>query len=230
MHVHPLLFALIITVPLYSQNQADETCKDFSKIIELETSQASQKMHQRSNILTQGYDLKYHRLEWEVDPSVKYIKGVITSYFSAVEDHFQTIHFELTDNMQVNSVMYHGVSLTNELSNSDLKIELPEIVAVGKIDSITIIYEGKPESFGFGSFEIGNHNGVPMLWTLSEPYGAKTWWPCKQDLNDKIDSIDIIIQTPVGYRAATNGVLVSETKPTIMQDITGGTAILFPPI
>jgi aminopeptidase N len=32
---------------------------------------------------------------------------------------------------------------------------------------------------------------------LSEPYGAKGWWPCKQDLNDKIDAIDVFITTPV---------------------------------
>ena len=31
---------------------------------------------------------------------------------------------------------------------------------------------------------------------MSEPYGAKGWWPCKQYLNDKIDSIDVFITTP----------------------------------
>ena len=54
------------------------------------------------------------------------------------------------------------------------------------------------------------HNNVPILWTLSEPYGAKVWWPCKQDLNDKIDSVDIFISTPKAYKAASNGILVAE--------------------
>ena len=31
------------------------------------------------------------------------------------------------------------------------------------------------------------------MWTLSEPFGAMEWWPCKQDLNDKIASIDVFI-------------------------------------
>ncbi|MEM7513100.1 MAG: M1 family aminopeptidase, partial [Bacteroidota bacterium] len=52
--------------------------------------------------------------------------------------------------------------------------------------------------------------GDPVLWTLSEPYGAKEWWPCKQSLNDKIDSIDVIIETPQPYHAASNGLLVQE--------------------
>jgi aminopeptidase N len=49
------------------------------------------------------------------------------------------------------------------------------------------------------------------MWTLSQPYGAKDWWPCKQSLNDKIDSIDVIIKTPAAYRATSNGLLLSET-------------------
>jgi aminopeptidase N len=48
------------------------------------------------------------------------------------------------------------------------------------------------------------------MWTLSEPYGAKDWWPTKQDLNDKIDSIDLFITTPAPYRVGSNGLLVSE--------------------
>jgi aminopeptidase N len=44
------------------------------------------------------------------------------------------------------------------------------------------------------------------LWTLSEPYGARDWWPCKQDLNDKIDSIDVYITAPSQYISVSNGV------------------------
>jgi len=50
------------------------------------------------------------------------------------------------------------------------------------------------------------------MWTLSERYGAKPWWPCKQDLNDKIDSIDIFVKTPAVYKVGTNGTLVSTEK------------------
>ncbi|MDP5107258.1 MAG: T9SS type A sorting domain-containing protein, partial [Polaribacter sp.] len=31
------------------------------------------------------------------------------------------------------------------------------------------------------------------------------WWPCKQDLNDKIDAIDVYITTPQQYVAVSNG-------------------------
>ncbi len=50
-----------------------------------------------------------------------------------------------------------------------------------------------------------------VLWTLSEPYGARDWFPCHQDLNDKIDSCDIFITAQVGNRASSNGVLARGT-------------------
>jgi hypothetical protein len=53
---------------------------------------------------------------------------------------------------------------------------------------------------GFGSFIVDEHNGTPVMWTLSEPFGARDWWPCKQDLNDKIDDgIDFYITAPTIY-------------------------------
>jgi aminopeptidase N len=83
---------------------------------------------------------------------------------------------------------------------------------MGDLDSISIAYEGVPTPSGFTSFATSTHNGTPAMWTLSEPYGAKDWWPCKQDLVDKIDSIDVFVRTPQEYRVASNGLLVSETS------------------
>ena len=48
------------------------------------------------------------------------------------------------------------------------------------------------------------------MWTLSEPYGARDWWPCKNGLDDKADSIDVFITHPSAYTAASNGLLQSQ--------------------
>jgi aminopeptidase N len=92
-----------------------------------------------------------------------------------------------------------------------LQITLTAALNVGTLDSVTVFYQGQPPSTGFGSFTQNFHNSIPIIATLSEPYGASDWWPCKQSLDDKIDSIDIIVTTPRQYRAGTNGVLLSET-------------------
>ena len=93
-----------------------------------------------------------------------------------------------------------------------LEITLPSIIPAGQLDSVTVTYHGVPPNTGFGSFVTTTHDTIlntPVLWTLSEPYGAKDWWPCKQDLNDKIDSLDTFVTTPGIYRAAGNGLLMA---------------------
>lgn len=158
---------------------------------------------------TRGYDLKYMRCAWEVDPSVHYISGSVTSWFEATSALEQVV-FDLSDDLDVASVTMHGepLTFTHGQQNNKLAITLPQALAPGTLDSVTVSYSGVPSNTGFGSFVTSTHAGIPILWTLSEPYGAQDWWPTKEDLNDKVDSIDCLVTTPLGYRAAGNGMLV----------------------
>jgi aminopeptidase N len=111
------------------------------------------------------------------------------------------------------SVLMHGVALNFSHSNNILSVDLGQYLLGDQLDSLTVFYHGVPPETGFGSFaaEVHGPNNVPVLWTLSEPYGAKDWWPIKQDLNDKIDSIDIFVKAPLMYKVASNGLLINET-------------------
>ena len=51
-----------------------------------------------------------------------------------------------------------------------------------------------------------------MIWSLSEPYAARTWWPCKDLPRDKADSADIVITVPNNLIVASNGTLREETE------------------
>jgi aminopeptidase N len=107
-------------------------------------------------------------------------------------------------------VRYHGAPAGFVHQGNVLAITLPTPLSLGAVDSVTVYYGGPPAETGFGSFVQTTHDGTPIVWTLSEPYGARDWWPCKQDLTDKIDSIDVLVTCPAAYRAAGNGLLVSE--------------------
>ena len=210
MRIFLFITITLFQIPVFSQNDIHESCKDLSHIIALEKKGHAKTFNFQKNELTQNYDLKYHRFLWEVDPASNYIKGAITTYFIPTQDEFSQINFDFADNMTINEIIFHGNSLDYLQSNNNLQVNLNEILAAGQLDSILIKYEGAPSSTGFGSFEQGTHDGTPVLWTLSEPYGARVWWPCKQDLNDKIDSIDIYVKTPMAYRVGSNGKLISE--------------------
>ena len=158
-----------------------------------------------------NFDIHYERMEWSIDPAVNYIRGSVTTYVNALEslDH---LAFDLANNMQIDSIIYHGQQITTytQTDNQTLEIPLPSSIEAGTRDSIQIAYQGVPGGGGFGYWVQSAHQETPIIWTLSEPYGALQWWPCKQDLNDKIDSMDILVTTPQPYRVASNGLLVEE--------------------
>ncbi len=211
------LLALVLmigfSVAVFGQEiQLLEACKDESFIHKCEMEHATLLLQNSRNTRTLDYDVKYHRLEWTVDPSVNYINGVVTTYFVPTKADFTELNFDFASNMQVDQVSYHGTDLTGfSLADNNLSIPLGATLNQGTLDSISVHYQGSPQGSGFGSFEVNTHDGVPVMWTLSEPFGAQSWWPCKQDLNDKIDSIDIHVRVPNGNLAGSNGLLLSST-------------------
>ncbi|MEO8732780.1 MAG: M1 family aminopeptidase [Flavobacteriales bacterium] len=161
---------------------------------------------------TRGFDMKYARCHWNLDPAVRYISGNVMSKFTAMVDLDQLV-FDISDSLTIDSVSYHGSLIAFSQDGGNLlTISLPATIPTGAFDSVAVTYHGVPPNTGFGSFVTSQHNGTPIVWTLSEPYGARDWWPCKQDLNDKIDSMDTYITTADAYRAAGNGVLVDSAS------------------
>lgn len=160
-----------------------------------------------------NYDLKYHRFNWYIDPSVLYISGSVTSYFVTTVPEFVQMSFELNSQLLVDSVVFHGYPATFQHTNGhELSITIGGVLPLGHLDSVTVYYQGIPAKIGgMDSFFQAYHDGSPIVWTVSEPYSASGWWPCKNGLDDKIDSIDVLVTTPAQYRVASNGLLVDET-------------------
>jgi len=212
MRISLLTLFCLLSFNLFSQD-FNETLDD---VRVLEAKSALSQMMYRANLNTGNYDLKYHRLELNVDPSVAFISGDVTTYFEAKEN-LSEITFDLSSTMAVTQVEQRGdVLVFTQNSNDELIITLPVVQNIGVLDSLTISYSGNPINSGFGSFVQQMHNNDPIIWTLSEPYGAKAWWPCKQDLIDKIDSTDVFITSPhfnptnEEYIAVSNGLEQSQ--------------------
>lgn len=181
-------------------------------IIQSEQKAAQVRHHkQAAQGASDTYDLYYAIANWEIDPAIKYIQGSVHFRFKPHQGNLSQLEFDMHDSLVVDSIIYHNVSLTySRTQNHVLEVQLPAPLALNSNDSLTIYYQGKPVSNGFGSFEQNSHDNTPIIWTLSEPYGAMEWWPTKQSLNDKIDSLDVFVTAPVGNKVAGNGKLVSE--------------------
>ena len=206
-----LIFLFLVIAYQYAHAQAPDP--DFNDKIAFGEIQS----HQKSASFTESigfatYDLVYQRLNFKVDPAVNYIAGSVYSLVKYLENTDTQIRFDLTDSLSVDSVKCNNVNTTFQHSADKLNINLLMPMPKNSISPVEVFYHGRPPETGFGSFVVTTHKNspAPILWTLSEPYGAKEWWPCKESLADKIDSLDVFITCPVQYKAASNGKLISD--------------------
>ncbi|MCB9309537.1 MAG: T9SS type A sorting domain-containing protein [Lewinellaceae bacterium] len=207
-----LLF--VLSIPIFSFAQLEEINDICSK--GLNERMVKPQDANRSLLSSDNYDLTYYKCVWQIDPNQYYIIGDVTPHFKVLENGLSELNFDFSTLLAVDSIMYHGQKIDYEqLGNYQLTVKLPSPLNQNTIDSITISYQGAPPSSGFGSFFADTHEGEAALWTLSEPFGSQDWWPCKNGLTDKLDSIDITVITPSKYRAASNGLLVEETTNNI---------------
>ncbi len=156
---------------------------------------------------THNYDIKYHSCFWNINPDTLMISGNVFTAFVLTENS-DGIYFDAGNNLIIDSVLVNELPGTFERDSNAVKINFGSTLVSGTMVSSRIFYHGNPISTGFGSFVKGTNSGGNIIWTLSEPYGASDWWPCKQTLNDKIDSVDIFVNVPSPFKAAGPGLLI----------------------
>jgi aminopeptidase N len=197
----PILFSLLCSTAVFAQ--------DTEQIAEAERKASHNLTTFTANPHTGNYDVVYHKLDLTADPTVHFISGTVTTDFIAKVDMSEIV-FDLAFQLSVSAVQQNGNALAfAQNENDELTITLPALLTAGTQARVEITYSGAPPTAN-EAFVIGTHSGAPVLWTLSEPFGAKDWWPCKQDLIDKIDSLDVYITAPAEYIAVSNGVEIPE--------------------
>jgi aminopeptidase N len=208
-----LCYLVFIALPYCAFSQNIEELKTISQ----QEAAVHQRVQLQSSQMTQftttsdAFDVKYYRCEWTIDPAVRYISGKVTVYYVA-KTSINSISLDLMNNLSVTEVKQRSSVLTKQHLNNVLTINLPVSLGAGTLDSLSITYQGSPgPDTGFGAFKNNTHNGAAGMWTLSEPYGSREWWPCKNGLEDKADSIDVFVTHPSIYKASSNGLLKSET-------------------
>lgn len=197
------LFFFCISVSFVFSQKKESTTKT---IAEAEMNSASRIANFQANPNTANYDVTYQKLEFTVNPAVKFVSGKITTTFTALTN-MNSITFDFANELTASVIKKGATNLSfTENSNNELVITLPSTQLAGTSATIEVTYSGVPPNNGFDSFVKSTHNGTPIIWTLSEPFGARDWWPCKQDLNDKVDSIDVYITAPSQYIGVSNGI------------------------
>ncbi len=156
----------------------------------------------------QKYDVKYYKLDITVNHTSQTISGIVTCKAQIVEAGVTEIYYDLTNPLIADSVFVNGILALFTRGSNTLNISLGSTLNQGDVFTTIVYYHGTPGSSGFGSFEFSSQGGNPAIWTLSEPYGAKDWWPAKDTPADKADSADFWITVSSNLTAVSNGKLM----------------------
>ena len=170
------LFFIISFISIAYGQQPKDYCKVIDNIALAEGQAHARLATSQISTASENFDIKYYRCEWQVDPAIRYITGKITSYFIITSPSDQ-ISFDLMDALTVDSIRHKNNLLSFGHLDNTLKINFVSPDPEGVLDSVTVYYQGIPPNTGFGSFITSVHAGVPGMWTLSEPYGSRDWWP-----------------------------------------------------
>jgi aminopeptidase N len=157
-------------------------------------------------------DIHYYHLSLTFPMDTNDLSGVVRIEGTVINTPMSTLVLDLQNTMNVSSVkLANGTPLTFSHPGAVLNVTFPAPVAPGNSIAIDVTYSGFPNTGGFGYFVFGVRNGDRFAWSLSEPYGAREWWPCKDHPSDKADSVRVTATVPSIYRVGSNGLLVHET-------------------
>jgi len=160
------------------------------------------------------YDVKFYALDLQVDPANTFLDGSVRILAEVTAPAMSYFVLELTNELFVSTVELGDEILSFSHHNQVLEIDLGDSFDAGTMIDLVVFYSGEPQPQGFfaGITSSNNNFGDPVLWTLSEPHNARQWFPCKQVLEDKADSVHVTITTPPGFTAASNGLLTQVTE------------------
>jgi len=158
------------------------------------------------------YDVSFYFLDLQVENNSIDIAGNVTINAEIIAEQADTFAFELVDELMIDSIWINQLNHPFLRNNNEVFVPLSEPIGQGGNISVKIYYNGTPTSGGFFTGISTAYDSAwnkHVTWTLSEPFNARQWWPVKQDLNDKADSVWVFITTTNTNKVGSQGLLTN---------------------
>ncbi|MCD4772046.1 MAG: T9SS type A sorting domain-containing protein [Bacteroidales bacterium] len=166
------------------------------------------------NDLLQDYDVKFYFLDLNVENNTVYISGNVRIDAVSQVVVLDTFAFELVQELTVDSIIFNDDKLNFFHEDDYVFVPLINPLLTGENISANIFYHGMPPTGGFFSGVTTAYSedwDKNVTWTLSEPFNANQWLPCKQNLQDKADSVWVFLTTDSTNKAGSEGLLTAVT-------------------
>lgn len=162
--------------------------------------------------LQKQVDILHYHLKFDLNTEEKTLNGVSTITAIKINNPNSDPELELNlyDNLVVTSVKVNGKDSEYYRDKNRMFIQPSEELT--DTFEIEIVYNGTPKRSGFDGFVFGEVNGQSLVYNISEPIYAPTWFPCDDDPSDKA-LLDIEITNDSQFVSVSNGNLINiETK------------------
>lgn len=157
------------------------------------------------------YNVHFYALDIAMDNLSTDVAGT-SEIHGTTNENLDSVLFELFSSFNISEIRLNGNPSVFSRNNSAIKV--PVNLTAGQQFIISVDYSGTPPTSAsnpFGGSGMSNASspswGNRVTWSLSEPFSAYEWWPCKQSLKDKADSVSVKITVPSTCKAGSNGML-----------------------
>ncbi len=164
-----------------------------------------------------GFDVDHYDLDLRIDPAAETVAGAVTALIAFTDDAPpDSVVLDLVPALAVDEVLWDGSSTDFLRRDEELLIVTPTTAA--GTATLTVRYHGSPQPHGNYHagmlFRVqGDSPDNPLgktVFTMSEPWSAHSWWPCKDHPADKA-TVTISVTAPDTMRVVANGGLIEES-------------------
>jgi aminopeptidase N len=160
---------------------------------------------------SERYNVHFYALDVKMNHQSTALEGTAEIHATANEA-LDSALFELFQSFTISQITVNGIPSAYSRVLSAIKVKVN--ASAGSSFVIKIDYNGTPptaQTNPLGGAGMTNDFspswGNQVTWSLSEPFSAYEWWPCKQSLSDKADSCSVKITVPNVCKAGSNGIL-----------------------
>ena len=153
------------------------------------------------------YDLTYYQFNLNLDNTSKFIQAEVDISASTISD-LKDFKIQFSDSMKIKEVYLEGLKIDNYRHENDIFSISDLNISTGNVLNIKLKYSGSTP-YRKGVFYETTSSGKTVTYTVTEPFEAFYWFPSKQLLEDKIDSIDYHFTTDAHLKVGSNGLLKS---------------------
>jgi aminopeptidase N len=159
------------------------------------------------------WDLTYYHLNIVVNPNDSTINGTNTVYYKVLKPG-TVLQIDLQPPLVLKSAKQNGKDLIIVKDGNAHFIQMIDKQDAGSVNSLTLIYGGKPHVAVRPPWEGGitwkkDSNNLPFIASSCQGAGASLWWPCKDHMYDEVDSMLITVTVPENLVDVSNGRLRS---------------------